>query len=83
MRLATAVGQTHGCYFKQTFFPMYLRNFNLVLFKFQFVCVFHCRPQKYKLFLKKKCVLFIYCIFLHRKCINIQNEESHQKTACN
>ena len=41
MRLATAVGQTHGLYFKQTLFPMVLRNFNLVLFKYQFVCVFH------------------------------------------
>ena len=62
---------------------MYLRNFNLVLFKFQFVCVFHFRPQKYNFFLKKKFVLFIYCIFLHHKCINIQNEESCTKTACN
>ncbi len=41
MRLTTAVGQTHGCYFKQTLFPMVLRNFNLVLFKFQFLSVFH------------------------------------------
>ncbi len=78
MRLATAVGQTHGCYFKQTLFSMDLRNFNLDLFKFKFLYVFHFWPQKYKLFSKKKFVLFIKCIFLHRICIIIQNEESHQ-----
>jgi len=66
MRLATAVGQTHGCYFKQTLSAIVLRNFNLVLFKYQFVCVFHFWTQKYKLFPKKRFVLFIYCIFLHR-----------------
>jgi hypothetical protein len=78
MRLATAVGQTHWLLFiNKLSFSMVLRNFNLVLFKFQFVCVFHYRQQKYKLFLKKRVVVYIYCIFLHRICINIQNEESH------
>jgi hypothetical protein len=77
MRLATAVGQTHCCYFLNKL--SFLCNFVISTWSFSsinsFVSFF--RAQKYKIIPEKKLVLFIYCIFLHRICINIQNEESH------
>jgi transcriptional regulator of arginine metabolism len=69
MRLATAVGQTHGCCLKQTSFPMYFRNFNPVFFKFQFVYNSFSGHKNIKYSLKKIlsylffayfCIVFVY-----------------------
>ena len=61
---------------------MVLRNFNLFLFKYQFLSVL-ISATKIEIIPEKQFVLFNLCINLQRFCINIQNEKSYPKTACN
>ena len=63
MRLATAVGQTHGCYFLNKL--SFLCNFVISTWYFSSINSFMSfyRPQKYKLFLKKICFIYFLHIF--------------------
>jgi hypothetical protein len=53
MRLATVVGQTHGCYLLNKLSPVCDFVISTCFFKYQFVCVMLYRAQKYKIFWKK------------------------------